>query len=146
MLLTRVKLFFQIILLLVLVTALTLAPLTARMVHAETDTSTGWFDGTPTLTEGLEQSSSPLQLTDCADAKITVLRNHFSFQENHCMVETDAGLIDSYSTVIEPPGQGRAYPIEMSLGGNPYVVPIPGQAGALYVKGGTRPWCKYWLL
>lgn len=76
---------------------------------------------------------------DCVPATLLVEGTNFGtpdYYEENCYVSTAVGLVSREGEYIQPPGYSKVSRlVNTSQGGNPVLIPIPNQAGALWLKG-----------
>ncbi len=113
-----------------------------RFSSADTSTiSNDWISGpAPAVTKGVDLAALPdIRNRDCTSATIQINGGFFAASspfEDHCYVSTGAGLIEQEGAYIQPPGYSEAYTLKNTAqGGNPVLIPIPNQVGALWLNG-----------
>lgn len=108
------------------------------VLHTKADADLGLLSPTPGVTKLADISSDNLlSKPACNQTKINVVRsvlnNFITNEEQHCMYTTLYGLTDG--SIIQPNGFGKAYPISIASGGNPFLQPIPNHESMLYEVG-----------
>jgi lysophospholipase L1-like esterase len=103
---------------------------------AESGSSVDWFTNDPTLKQSIDYITAPTFANDdCKKSTIRVSRGVSSAFEEHCMLQTSNGLVDTNgSQVIQPAGYTTAYAINVQAGST-VVLPIPNQGKAMYMHG-----------
>lgn len=111
-------------------------------LHA--DDSAAWFAGTPLLERLAEATPADAQQQNAAQCtNMTLPVVHQAAQEllvnneDHCMVATSAGLVETYGRYFQPLGFDKAYPVNNTQlgGGHPVVVPVPNFPSGLLLRG-----------
>jgi hypothetical protein len=108
---------------------------------ADTGMTAGWFGSQPaSVVKAFDLSAAPVASNkDCTKASIQIDNNFFGVPspfEEHCYVSTAMGLIEQQGLYIQPPGYTKASRlVNTAQGGNPVLIPIPNQAGALWLRG-----------
>jgi lysophospholipase L1-like esterase len=116
---------------LVITAAVTVATIfTVQPASAE---QPNWWQGTPTIKKVKDIPESSTQNKYCIKTKIVVERVVRQIvmlvDEEHCMVPTSYGQINSDGTVLQPVGQSAAYPIVKPA--STRLMPIPHMPGML---------------
>ena len=120
-----------------------LSPLFVKAAASQNET-TDLLQGQIAITKLADTSTDVAIGPRCTNMTVQVVRNILNTlvasPEVHCMLSTSAGFIDNNSTIIQPIGMSKAYPLIVSHGGQPIILPIEGSAAALCLTNDTpRP-------
>lgn len=112
--------------------------LAMRLGSADADNgAVDWFNQTPAVTKNLDITSADYaKASNCVPATLQVARGLSKIFETHCYVSTAAGMVDYEGQYIRPPGYDVVYPVNPNFSG--VLIPIPTQAGVLWLRGATN--------
>ncbi|MFA5004436.1 MAG: hypothetical protein WC498_04140 [Candidatus Saccharimonadales bacterium] len=102
----------------------------------------GWLSGGPQIAKIADATQADEQGgPNCTLMTIPVVRASyqqlFTNNEQHCMVETDEGLVDDRVSVIQSFG-AKGYVINSGFGGGHVLVPTPNYPGAMLFSGDSN--------
>jgi lysophospholipase L1-like esterase len=108
---------------------------------ATVDTTSDLLQGQIAVSKLADTSTDVPLGPRCTNMSVQVMRNILNVliatPEVHCMFLTPAGFIDSSSTIIQPVGMSKAYPLQINHGGQPVILPIKGSTAALFLTNDT---------
>jgi hypothetical protein len=104
---------------------------------AGTGNSVSWFsEPSPLIAKVTDLAAAPtISNKDCVNLTVQVDYTFSSPFQDNCYVSTTNGLIEHEGEYIQPLGYNKAYPLKYMLGGNPVIIPVPNQAGAMQIVG-----------
>lgn len=119
---------------LIFVTLLIVAGFTVLgKISAQND---GWFSGNPTLTKITDLDGLPdASKIQCTPTKVPIFRGMESQLEDHCLINTQTGFLETSSQVWQPAGYDSGYPIQNHTGTGSVILSLPSSKQALSAVG-----------